>query len=177
MIVLRTPKGWTGPKSVDGKKTEGSWRSHQVPLGDMKTTEHIAQLEAWLRSYKPEELFDSEGRLVPELAALAPKGDRRMGANPHANGGLLLKDLRLPDFRDYAVPVEKPGTQTGEATRVLGTFLRDVMAQSADQRNFRVLSPDENNSNRLQAVLEATGRRGTPRPGPTMTPPCPPTGA
>ena len=158
MIVLRTPKGWTGPKIVDGKKAEGSWRSHQVPIADMKTDAHIALLEEWLRSYKPEELFDADGRLLPELAALAPVGVRRMGANPHANGGLLLKDLDLPDFRAYEFPVDRPGTQMGEATKVLGEFLRDVMAQSADSRNFRVLSPDENNSNRLQSVLEVTGR-------------------
>ena len=158
MIVLRTPKGWTGPKTVDGKKAEGSWRSHQVPIADMKTDEHLALLETWMRSYKPHELFDADGRLLPELAELAPVGDRRMGANPHANGGQLLKDLDLPDFRSYAFPVEKPGTQLGEATKVLGEFLRDVMARSADTRNFRVLSPDENNSNRLQSVLEVTGR-------------------
>ncbi|MBV9848976.1 MAG: phosphoketolase family protein, partial [Armatimonadetes bacterium] len=158
MIVLRTPKGWTGPKSVDGKKTEGSWRSHQVPIADMKTPEHVALLEQWMRSYRPEELFDAGGKLIPELAELAPQGERRMGASPHANGGLLLKDLKLPDFREYAVTVEKPGATTAEATRVLGEFLRDVMAQSRDTRNFRVLSPDENNSNRLGAVLEATGR-------------------
>ena len=158
MIVLKTPKGWTGPKEVDGKKAEGSWRAHQVPIADMKTQAHIAQLEEWMRSYKPEELFDGTGRLLPELAELAPVGERRMGANPHANGGLLLRDLPLPDFRDYAVPVEKPGTDVAEATRVLGVFLRDVMARSAERRNFRVLSPDENNSNRLDAVLEVTGR-------------------
>ena len=158
MIVLKTPKGWTGPKMVDGKKAEGSWRAHQVPIADMKTPEHVALLEQWMRSYKPEELFDADGGLLPELAELAPEGEKRMGANPHANGGLLLKDLKLPDFRDYAVPVENPGTTMAEATRVLGEFLRDVMANSADTRNFRVLSPDENNSNRLGAVLEATGR-------------------
>jgi len=158
MIVLRSPKGWTGPKFVDGKKTEGYWRSHQVPIEDMNTPEHVAMLEEWMRSYKPEELFDENGTLRPELAALAPKGDRRMGANPHANGGLLLKDLHLPDFRDYAVPVEKPGTTVGEATRVLGVFLRDVMKRNTDHQNFRVLAPDENNSNRLNAVLDVTNR-------------------
>ncbi len=158
MIVLRSPKGWTGPKEVDGKKTEGFWRSHQVPIEKVDTPEHLALLEEWMRSYKPEELFDAGGRLLPELAALAPEGTRRMGANPHANGGLLLKDLHLPDFRDYAVSVEKPGTAMGEATRVLGVFLRDVMQQNSDNANFRVLAPDENNSNRLNAVLEVTGR-------------------
>ena len=158
VIVLRSPKGWTGPKTVDGKKTEGSWRSHQVPIADMKTPEHLAGLEEWLQSYHPEELFDENGTLRPEIAALAPAGDRRMGANPHANGGLLLRGLPLPRFQDYAVPVDKPGTALGEATRVLGGFLRDIMAGTAGTRNFRVLSPDENDSNRLGAVLEATGR-------------------
>ncbi len=158
MIVLRSPKGWTGPKEVNGKKTEGYWRSHQVPIEDMKTPEHIALLEEWMRSYRPQELFDEGGTLLPELAALAPVGDRRMGANPHANGGLLLKDLHLPDFRDYAVAVDKPGVTVGEATRTLGVFLRDVMKANADNQNFRVLSPDENNSNRLGAVLDVTNR-------------------
>ena len=158
MIVLRSPKGWTGPKTVDGKKTEGSWRSHQVPIADVKTPEHLALLEQWLRSYRPAELFDDNGALLPELAELAPQGTRRMGANPHANGGLLLRDLPLPLFTAYAVPVEKPAATFGEATRVLGTFLRDVMASTKNSRNFRVLSPDENKSNRLGAILEATGR-------------------
>ncbi|MBC8102153.1 MAG: phosphoketolase family protein [Cytophagales bacterium] len=158
MIVLKTPKGWTGPKTVDGRKTEGYWRSHQVPIADSKTPEHVALIEDWLRSYRPEELFDENGTLLPELAELAPKGERRMGANRHANGGLLLKDLALPSFQDYALLVEKPGTTTAESTGVLGGFLREVMARSAITRNFRVLSPDENNSNRLQAVLEVTGR-------------------
>ncbi len=158
MIVLRSPKGWTGPKTVDGKKTEGSWRSHQVPIADMKTPEHVAQLEQWLRSYQPEELFDDAGKLRAEIAALAPAGDRRMGANPHANGGGLLRDLPLPDFRDYALKFDTPGTLIGESTRVLGTYLRDVMAATEDTRNFRVLAPDENDSNRLSAVLDATGR-------------------
>jgi xylulose-5-phosphate/fructose-6-phosphate phosphoketolase len=158
MIVLRSPKGWTCPKEVDGKRVEGYWRAHQVPIEDMNTPEHIALLEAWMRSYKPEELFDENGTFRAELAELAPKGERRIGANPHANGGLLLKDLHLPDFRDYAVSVEKPGTTFGEATRTLGVFLRDVMAQNADHQNFRVLAPDENNSNRLNAVLEVTNR-------------------
>ncbi len=159
VVILRAPKGWTGPKEVDGQPTEGTWRSHQVPLADVATNpEHLRQLEAWLRSYRPEELFDEAGALRPELAALAPTGTRRMGANPHANGGLLLRDLPLPDFRDYAVEVEKPGSTTAEATRVLGAFLRDVMARSAAHRNFRIMSPDELASNRLGAVLDATDR-------------------
>ena len=127
MLILRTPKGWTGPKEVDGKKTEDSWRSHQVPMAAVRDSDaHVRQLEEWLSSYRPEELFDDEGRLVPELAALAPAGERRMSANPHANGGVLMRDLELPDFRDYAVEVESPATSTSEATRVLGGFLRDV---------------------------------------------------
>jgi xylulose-5-phosphate/fructose-6-phosphate phosphoketolase len=158
MIVLRSPKGWTGPKEVDGLKTEDYWRSHQVPMGEMDKPEHIAVLEEWLRSYRPEELFDAAGRFLPELAELAPKGDRRMGANPHTNGGLLLHNLRLPDFGDYALPVEKPGTTFAESTRVLGVYLRDVMKENEQARNFRVFSPDENNSNRLGAVLDATTR-------------------
>ncbi len=158
MIVLRSPKGWTGPKTVDGKKTEGSWRSHQVPFSDMSKPEHITLLEEWMHSYKPEELFDAEGKLLPELAALAPLGERRMGANPHANGGLLLKNLTLPDFKAYAVPVLKPGTTNAEATRVLGDFLRDTMQLNAVAQNFRVFSPDENNSNRLDSILTVTGR-------------------
>jgi xylulose-5-phosphate/fructose-6-phosphate phosphoketolase len=158
MIVLRTPKGWTGPKEIDGKQTEGSWRSHQVPMGDMSRPEHVKILEAWMRSYKPEELFDEKGKFRPELAELAPKGNRRMGANPHANGGLLLKDLKLPDFRDFAVEVPSPGAAVAEATRVMGKFLRDVMARNLDGRNFRLFSPDENNSNRWQDVLEVTDR-------------------
>jgi xylulose-5-phosphate/fructose-6-phosphate phosphoketolase len=159
MIVLTTPKGWTGPKEVDGKKTEGFWRSHQVPLAEVATNEtHRRQLEEWLRSYRPEALFDESGRLLPQFAALAPAGTRRMGANPHANGGLLLKDLRMPDFRDYAVDVPKPGTTLGEATRVLGGLLRDVMRLNQDQRNFRVFGPDETASNRLGALFEVTDR-------------------
>ena len=158
MIILRTPKGWTGPKEVDGLKTEGFWRAHQVPIADMKTPEHIALLESWMRSYKPEELFDAEGKLLPELAELAPKGDRRMGANPHTNGGLLLKDLHLPDFTAYAVEVSKPGTTNAEATRVMGEFLRDVMKANKEARNFRLVGPDETASNRLGAVLDATDR-------------------
>jgi xylulose-5-phosphate/fructose-6-phosphate phosphoketolase len=159
MIVLRTPKGWTGPKEVDGKRTEGSWRSHQVPLADtVDNPAHLKQLEDWLHSYRPEELFDQSGRLIPELAELAPTGTRRMGANLHANGGLLLKELRLPDFRDYAVDVPSPGAPMGEATRVLGSFLRDVMRLNLDRRNFRIMAPDELVSNRLGAVLEVTDR-------------------
>jgi xylulose-5-phosphate/fructose-6-phosphate phosphoketolase len=159
MIILRSPKGWTGPKVVDGLPVEGSFRSHQVPVADLATKpEHLKILEAWMRSYKPEELFDSSGKLIPELAELPPKGNRRMGMNPHANGGLLLKELKLPDFREYAVKVEKPGTVIQESTRILGRFLRDVMKLNADNRNFRIMGPDETESNRLGAVFEATDR-------------------
>ena len=158
MIVMRTPKGWTCPKTIDGKKTEGYWRSHQVPMGDMSSEEHVRILETWMKSYRPEELFDPTGRLIPELAALPPTGTRRMSANPHANGGLLLRDLRLPNFRDYAVEVPSPGAATAEATRVMGQFLRDVMKLNLDSSNFRLFSPDENNSNRWQDVLEVTNR-------------------
>ncbi|HEY9644016.1 MAG TPA: phosphoketolase family protein, partial [Coleofasciculaceae cyanobacterium] len=162
MIILRSPKGWTGPKAVDGKKTEDYWRSHQVPLSEMAShPEHVQLLEAWMKSYKPEECFDQQGKLIPELAELAPVGDRRMGANPHANGGLLLKDLNLPDFRSYAVEVSHPGTEMAESTRVLGQFLRDVMQSNLESRNFRMMSPDENNSNRLNAVFEVTDRVST----------------
>jgi xylulose-5-phosphate/fructose-6-phosphate phosphoketolase len=140
MIVLRTPKGWTGPKIVDGKPVEGTFRAHQVPLGEVRSNpDHLHMLEQWMRSYRPEELFDADGRLLGEFDALAPEGDRRMGANPHANGGLLLRDLALPDFRDYAVAVPAPGTVQGEATRVSGQFLRDVMRLNAESRNFRVM--------------------------------------
>ena len=157
MIVLRSPKGWTGPKMVDGLQMEGTWRSHQVPLAEVRTNpEHLAQLEQWLRSYKPEELFDEQGRIVDELAALPPKSYRRMSANPHANGGLLLDDLHLPDFRDYAVEVGKPAVTFAEATRVLGAFLRDVV--NANPASFRVFGPDETASNRLQALFEVTNR-------------------
>ncbi|MGO8969453.1 MAG: phosphoketolase [Myxococcaceae bacterium] len=159
MIVLRSPKGWTGPKEVDGKKTEGSWRSHQVPLTEVRTNpEHLKLLEQWMKSYRPEELFDLNGTPVAELSGLPPKGIRRMGANPHANGGLLLKDLRLPEFRDYAVAVTQPGEVEAEATRVMGCFLRDVMELNSAERNFRVMGPDETASNRLQDLFEATGR-------------------
>ena len=158
MIVLRTPKGWTCPKEVDGKPMEGTWRAHQVPLAEMlEKSGRLELLEGWLKSYRPEELFDAAGRLHPELAELAPKGTRRMGANPHANGGALLRPLRLPDFRGYALAVAKPGATTGEATRTLGVFLRDVMKENAENRNFRVFGPDETASNRLGALFEATG--------------------
>ena len=164
MIVLRTPKGWTGPREVDGKPVEGTWRSHQVPLADVRDNpDHLRQLEEWLRSYRPEELFDDDGRLVRELAGLAPRGQRRMSANPHANGGELLRDLVLPDFRDYAVDVPEPATTTSEATRVLGTFLRDVVRRNPD--NFRLFGPDETASNRLGAVFETTGRTWIGRDG------------
>ncbi len=162
MIILRSPKGWTGPKEVDGEKTEGYWRSHQVPVAEMATKPgHLKILEDWLKSYAPEELFDATGRFMPELAELAPAGTRRMGANRHANGGVLLKDLRMPDFREYAVAVPKPGTIVAEATRVMGCFLRDVMKLNLDARNFRVMGPDETNSNRLGALFEVTNRAWT----------------
>jgi xylulose-5-phosphate/fructose-6-phosphate phosphoketolase len=157
MLILRTPKGWTGPREVDGVPVENTWRSHQVPITDVRgNDEHVALLEQWMRSYRPEELFDANGRLVPELAALAPTGGRRMSANPHANGGALLRELLLPDFRSYAVEVESPGTTMSEATRVLGEFLRDVMASNPE--NFRLFGPDETASNRLGAVFETTAR-------------------
>ena len=159
MIILRTPKGWTGPKEVDGKITEGSWRSHQVPMAEMASKPgHIKLLEAWMKSYRPEELFDANGTLKPELAELAPTGARRMGANPHANGGLLLRDLRLPEFRDYAVEVPKPGTVVAEATRVSGTFSPRCDEAESGSKNFRVMAPDELTSNRLGALLEVTNR-------------------
>ena len=158
MIVLRTPKGWTGPKQIDGKRTEDYWRSHQVPMGDMDKPSHIKTLEKWMKSYKPKELFDKTGRLKPELSELTPKGTRRMSANPHANGGLLLRDLCLPDFRDYAVKVTKPGAIVAESTRLMGKFMRDTMKLNMEGRNFRLFSPDENNSNRWQDVLEVTNR-------------------
>ncbi len=157
MIVLRSPKGWTGPKTVDGLKVEGTWRSHQVPFtAARENAEHRAILEEWLRSYRPEELFDGSGAPVAAIRDLHPAGARRMSANPHANGGLLLDDLRMPDFRDYAVAVAEPAGGVAEATQVLGTFLRDIM--KANDTNFRMFSPDENNSNRLGAVLEVTER-------------------
>src|SRR5277367_67971 len=160
MIVLASPKGWTGPKMVDGKPNEGTFRSHQVPLSDpSKSPEHLQQLEEWLRSYRPEELFDAQGRLRAELAALAPTGTRRMGANPHANGGILLRDLRMPNFTDYAVEVAKPGIQGIGDTHVLGRFLRDVVKLNEEQRNFRIFGPDETLSNGLESVFEATDRQ------------------
>ena len=160
VIVLRSPKGWTGPKFVDGLQIEGTWRAHQVPVADLaKKPEHLKILEDWLRSYRSEELFDQQGKLIPELAELAPKGNRRMGANPHANGGILLRDLVMPDFRDYGVKVERPGTEYAEATRVLGTFLRDVMKWNLPSKNFRVVGPDETASNRLEAIYEATDKQ------------------
>ncbi len=159
MIILKTPKGWTGPKEVDGKKTEDYWRSHQVPLSEMtKKKDHVKLLEQWMKSYKPEELFDENGRLYPAIAELAPKGHRRMGDNPHANGGILLKDLKMHDFRNYAVDVPKPGTVFAESTRVMGYFLRDVMKLNMEKKNFRVFGPDETASNRLGALFEVTGR-------------------
>jgi xylulose-5-phosphate/fructose-6-phosphate phosphoketolase len=158
MIVLRTPKGWTCPREIDGKLCEGYWRSHQVPMGDMDEPGHIRVLEEWMRSYRPDELFDANGRLEPELAALAPSGERRMSANPHTNGGLLLRELRLPDFRDYAIALEEPGSVSAESTRQQGKYLRDVMRLNQAHQNFRIFSPDENNSNRWQDVLEVTDR-------------------
>ncbi|WP_096698835.1 phosphoketolase [Polaromonas sp. AER18D-145] len=158
MIVLCTPKGWTGPKRVDDKQVEGSWRSHQVPIAEFKTGGHVEQLESWLKSYRPEELFDEDGRFREELAMLAPTGQRRMGCNPHANGGVLLKPLDMPSFRVYAVPVTEPGTMEAEATRVLGRFLRDVMRLNLKAANFRLFGPDETASNRLDAVFEVSGK-------------------
>ncbi len=159
MIVLRTPKGWTGPREVDGKPAEGSFRSHQVPLSGLaENSDHLHALERWMRSYRPEELFDEDGRLQEELRALRPEAERRMSANPHANGGLLLRDLELPDFRDYAVTVEAPATTSSEATSVLATWLRDVLRANRSAANFRIFGPDETASNRLSAVFEETDR-------------------
>ena len=159
LIILRSPKGWTGPKEVDGKKVEGFWRAHQVPLDQVRTNpEHLRLLEQWMRSYRPQELFGEAGRLAPEIAALAPAGSRRMGANPHANGGLLKRELDLPDFASYAVKVESPGATQAEATRVMGAYLRDVVRRNAESRNFRLMGPDETSSNRLDHVFEATDR-------------------
>ena len=160
MIILRSPKGWTGPKEVDGLPNEGTFRSHQVPiLVNAEHPEHVAQLESWMKSYKPEELFDKDGKLIPELAALAPEGDRRMGANPHANGGLLLRDLRMPDFRDHAVQIPSPGAVSASDTTVLGFFFRDIIKLNQDHKNFRVFGPDETVSNMLSAVFENTDRQ------------------
>lgn len=159
MIVFRTPKGWTGPKVVDGLPVEGTWRAHQVPLAELATKpDHVKMLERWMKSYKPEELFDQTGKLIPELAALAPKGTRRMGSNPNANGGLLLHDLKMPDFRKHAVEVSAPGTIPGEATLVMGAFLRDIMQLNWDSRNFRIFGPDETASNRLTHLFDITER-------------------
>jgi xylulose-5-phosphate/fructose-6-phosphate phosphoketolase len=158
MIILRSPKGWTGPKEVDGKPTEGTWRSHQVPIADVRDNpRHLAQLEAWLRSYRPDELFDDTGRPMADITDQAPAGNRRMSANPHANGGLLLHELALPDFRDYAVEVKSPGASSSEATRVTGQFLRDVIKRNPT--TFRLFGPDETDSNRLSPVFEATDRQ------------------
>jgi xylulose-5-phosphate/fructose-6-phosphate phosphoketolase len=160
MIVLRTPKGWTGPSEVDGVPVAGTWRAHQVPLATVRENpEHLAMLEEWLRSYRPRELFDDAGQPVPDVLAAAPAGERRMGCNPHANGGLLLRPLELPDFRDFAVEVAKPGASTSEPTRALGRFLRETMARNATARNFRLFGPDETASNRLDAVYEVTGKQ------------------
>ncbi|MGH7244624.1 MAG: phosphoketolase family protein [Phycisphaerales bacterium] len=159
MIVMKTPKGWTGPKVVDGKPVEGSFRSHQVPLSNVRDNpSHLKMLEEWMRSYKPQELFDSKGKLIAELAELAPKGARRMGANPHANGGVLLKDLKMPNFREYAIKLTAPGSVEAESTRIQGDFLRDVMRMNDDNKNFRVVSPDETSSNRWQPLFEVTTR-------------------
>src|SRR6201997_1162701 len=158
MIVFRTPKGWTCPAEIDGKKCEGYWRSHQVPMGDMDKEEHIRILEQWMKSYRPEELFDANGKLDPEWAELPPKGHRRMSDNPHANGGALLRELKMPDFRTHAVDPAKPGATSVEATRSMGKFLRDIMKLNLESKNFRLFSPDENNSNRWQDVLEVTNR-------------------
>jgi xylulose-5-phosphate/fructose-6-phosphate phosphoketolase len=159
MIVLRTPKGWTGPKEADGEPVEGTWRSHQVPLAELfERPDHLRLLEQWMLSYRPRELFDDRGRLRPELEALAPRGERRMSANPHTNGGALLRDLRMSDFRAYAIEVPTPGTVVAEATRVQGAFLRDVMSLNLEARNFRIFGPDETSSNRWGAVFEVTDR-------------------
>jgi xylulose-5-phosphate/fructose-6-phosphate phosphoketolase len=158
MIILRTPKGWTCPAEIDGKKCEGYWRAHQVPMGDMDKAEHIRILERWMKSYRPEELFNASGKLDPELTELPPKGHRRMSDNPHANGGVLLRELKMPDFRAQAVDPVKPGATSAEATRSMGKFLRDVMKLNLESKNFRLFSPDENNSNRWQDVLEVTNR-------------------
>ena len=159
LVILRSPKGWTGPKEVDGKKVEGFWRAHQIPIPAVRENPaHLRQLEEWMRSYRPEELFDQSGRLTQDIAELAPNGNRRMGLNPHANGGLLRREIRLPDFHTYAVTVTSPGAPQAEATRIVGAFLRDVMKLNATNRNFRLVGPDETSSNRLDAVFEATDR-------------------
>ena len=157
-IVLRTPKGWTGPKTVDGKPVENTWRSHHLPIEDMHNPEHLRQLGEWLSSYRPEELFARDGALISELAELAPEGNRRMGANPHANGGALLRDLELPDFRACAIEVTAPGSEKAVATEVMGSFLREVIRSNAQWSNFRVVAPDEMETNRLERVFETTNR-------------------
>ena len=162
MIILRTPKGWTGPDKVDGVQVEGTWRAHQVPLSELATKPgHVKMLEDWMKSYKPEELFDESGKLIPELATLAPEGTKRMGANPHANGGMLLHDLAMPDYKKYAVEVTKPGNTEAEATVLMGTFLRDIMKENWEKRNFRVFGPDETTSNRLSKLFDITARTST----------------
>jgi xylulose-5-phosphate/fructose-6-phosphate phosphoketolase len=158
LIVFKTPKGWTGPKFVDGKPVEGTWRAHQVPIADFENPQHLEQLEAWMRSYRPHELFDDGGKFREEFAALAPTGHRRMGMNPHANGGELLQPLAMPHFQDYAVALFKPGSVAAESTRILGAFLRDVMRLNLDKHNFRLFGPDETASNRLEAVYEVSGK-------------------
>ena len=159
MIILKTPKGWTGPKEVDGLRTEGFWRSHQVPFAEMATKPgHVKLLEEWMKSYRPRELFDDNGALRPEIAALAPEGDHRMSANPHANGGILMRELELPPITNYAIKVDKPGKQDAEATAVMAKFLRDVLRASETKRNFRLFGPDETVSNRLSHVFEVTDR-------------------
>jgi xylulose-5-phosphate/fructose-6-phosphate phosphoketolase len=167
MIVLRSPKGWTGPKIVDGLQIEGTFRAHQVPVADLAKGDHLQILEQWMRSYHPDKLFDSAGKLIAELAELPPSGNRRMSMNPHTNGGLLLQDLKLPDFRDYAVKVDQPGNSTEESTRVLGCLLRDVLKLNHDANNFRIMGPDETDSNRLSAVFEVTDRVSTAKILPT----------
>lgn len=161
MLILKTPKGWTGPKIVDGQQVEGTWRSHQVPFGEMENPEHIKLLQEWMKSYQPEELFDARGAFRSEYAALAPYGTRRMSASPHANGGLLLKELEMPDFDDYAVKVKAPGASDAEATRELGAFLRDILKLNTDTKNFRLFGPDETSSNRLHAIWDVTSRTST----------------
>src|SRR5262245_35469014 len=159
MIVMRTPKGWTGPAEVDGLPVAGTWRSHQVPLAQVRTNPaHLAKLDQWLRSYKPRELFDEEGRPYPGLLAMVPAGDRRLGMKPHANGGLLLRDLDVPGPRAHAVTVRAPGASASEPTRVLGRMLAEVMRRNLATRNFRVVGPDETESNRLNAVVKVTGK-------------------
>jgi xylulose-5-phosphate/fructose-6-phosphate phosphoketolase len=158
MIIFRTPKGWTGPKFVDGNPVEGTWRAHQVPLADFSDAGHVRQLEEWMKSYRPHELFDERGKLRDDLAELAPTGHRRMSANPHANGGKLLTPLTVPHFRDYAVDIPAPGSIRAGSTRILGKYLRDVMKFNLDTRNFRLFGPDETASNRLEAVYEVSGK-------------------